>query len=78
MTTTTTTGEGGKTTMAFRRLFGYADAVDKILMAVGTVGAIGNGLCMPLMTILLGEIIDSFGHNQTTNGVVSVISKVYI
>lgn len=61
--------------VAFSKLFSFADKTDVILMIVGTIGAIGNGSCMPLMTILFGEMIDSFGANQNTD-VVKVVSKV--
>ncbi|XP_057776687.1 ABC transporter B family member 11-like [Salvia miltiorrhiza] len=63
-------------TVPFHRLFAFADSVDKMLMIVGSVGAVGNGLCLPLMTIFFGELVDSFGQNQTDNDVVSVVSKV--
>ncbi|CAA2959744.1 ABC transporter B family member 11-like [Olea europaea subsp. europaea] len=69
---------GGKeptNAIPFYKLFAFADSKDKILMIVGTIGAIGNGLCLPLMTILFGELIDSFGQAQTAD-VVSVVSKV--
>ncbi|KAL2510438.1 ABC transporter B family member 4 [Abeliophyllum distichum] len=69
---------GGKeptNAIPFYKLFTFADSKDKILMIVGTIGAIGNGLCLPLMTILFGELIDSFGQTQTEH-VVSVVSKV--
>ncbi|KAI3449330.1 hypothetical protein Pfo_005995 [Paulownia fortunei] len=59
----------------FYKLFAFADSTDKILMIVGSIGAIGNGLSLPLMTILFGELIDSFGQNQSTD-VVPVVSKV--
>ncbi|XP_052878978.1 ABC transporter B family member 4-like isoform X2 [Gossypium arboreum] len=45
-------------------------------MIVGTVGAVGNGLCMPLMTILFGDLVNAFGQNQSNNQVVHVVSKV--
>lgn len=61
--------------VAFSKLFSFADKNDVILMIVGTIGAIGNGSCMPIMTILFGEMIDSFGSNQNTD-VVSIVSKV--
>ncbi|KAL2535445.1 ABC transporter B family member 4 [Forsythia ovata] len=69
---------GGKeptNAIPFYKLFTFADSKDIMLMIVGTIGAIGNGLCMPLMTILFGELIDSFGQTQTEH-VVSVVSKV--
>lgn len=62
-------------TVPFYKLFVFADSTDKILMIAGSIGAIGNGLCLPLMTILFGELIDSFGENTTTD-TVSVVSKV--
>ncbi|GMI98930.1 P-glycoprotein 21, ATP-binding cassette B21 [Hibiscus trionum] len=58
------------------KLFAFADSRDKVLMIVGTIGAIGNGLCMPLMTILFGDLIDAFGQNQSDNRVVDVVSRV--
>ncbi|XP_017179337.1 ABC transporter B family member 11-like [Malus domestica] len=60
----------------FSKLFSYADKTDIILMLFGTIGAIGNGSAMPLMTILLGEMINSFGSNQNNTDVVSAVSKV--
>ncbi|KAL1550313.1 ABC transporter B member 11 [Salvia divinorum] len=68
-------GQPEGSTVPFHRLFAFADPVDQVLMVVGSVGAVGNGLCMPLMTILFGDLIDSFGQNQTDD-VVSVVSKV--
>ncbi|XP_022850781.1 ABC transporter B family member 4-like isoform X2 [Olea europaea var. sylvestris] len=69
---------GGKepaSAIPFYQLFAFADSKDKIFMIFGTIGAIGNGLCLPLMIILFGELIDSFGQTQTAD-VVSVVSKV--
>ncbi|XP_052174976.1 ABC transporter B family member 11-like [Diospyros lotus] len=63
-------------TVPFYKLFAFADSIDVTLMIVGTIGAVGNGLCMPLMTILFGELVDSFGQNQNNNHVVDAVSKV--
>ncbi|KAJ9543132.1 hypothetical protein OSB04_022839 [Centaurea solstitialis] len=63
-------------TVPFHKLFAFADSADHMLMIAGTLGAIGNGICMPLMTILFGDLIDSFGQNQNNNDVVRVVSKV--
>lgn len=62
----------------FYKLFAFADSTDYMLMIAGTIGAIGNGACMPLMTILFGDLIDSFGENQNNDDVVRVVSKVRI
>jgi ATP-binding cassette subfamily B (MDR/TAP) protein 1 len=64
-------------TVPFHKLFTFADSTDILLMVVGTIGAIGNGLGLPLMTLLFGEMIDSFGSNQSnTDDVVQQVSKV--
>ncbi|KAG3110031.1 ABC transporter B family member 5 [Phytophthora idaei] len=43
------------------KLFSFADSTDKILMALGTIGAFGAGILRPLMNLLLGNVINSFG-----------------
>ncbi|KAH0652571.1 hypothetical protein KY289_030249 [Solanum tuberosum] len=42
-------------------LFQYADGIDKLLMLLGLVGSIGDGLMTPLNMIILGSLIDDFG-----------------
>ncbi|TKY52407.1 ABC transporter B family member 4 [Spatholobus suberectus] len=63
-------------TVPFHKLFAFADSTDILLMAVGTIGAIGNGMGLPLMTLLFGQMIDSFGSNQRNSNVVEEVSKV--
>ncbi|CAI9104867.1 OLC1v1003651C1 [Oldenlandia corymbosa var. corymbosa] len=63
-------------TVPFLKLFYFADSFDKLLMIVGAIAAIGNGLCLPLMTVLFGELIDSFGETVDINQVVGQVSKV--
>lgn len=60
----------------FLKLFSFADSYDYLLMFVGSIGGIGNGVGMPLMTVLFGQLINSFGSNQGTHNVVSAVSKV--
>lgn len=62
-------------TVPFHKLFSFADSTDILLMIVGTIGAVGNGICPPLMTVLFGELVNAFGENQTKD-VVDVVSKV--
>lgn len=57
-------------TVPFLKLFCFADPKDKVLIAVGTIAACANGATLSLMTVLLGDMIDSFGKNQGTNEVV--------
>ncbi|XP_059435947.1 ABC transporter B family member 21-like [Corylus avellana] len=63
-------------TVPFHKLFAFADSTDILLMIIGTIGAMGNGICMPLMTVLFGDLVNSFGQNQNNNDVVDVVSKV--
>ncbi|KAJ9171655.1 hypothetical protein P3X46_014987 [Hevea brasiliensis] len=59
----------------FHKLFSFADSIDILLMIVGTIGAVGNGISLPLMTVFLGNTINAFGENQNEY-VVHVVSKV--
>lgn len=63
-------------TVAFYKLFSFADSRDHVMMVIGTIGAMGNGVCMPLMTILMGELIDSFGQNQNTDKTLEAVTSV--
>lgn len=58
-------------------LFKYADALDILLMTVGTLGAIANGLTLPAMLIIQSHLINTFGSLQTNPASISAnISKV--
>jgi len=63
-------------TVPFFKLFAFADSTDILLMVVGTIGAIGNGMGLPIMTLLFGQMIDTFGSNQQNANVVEAVSKV--
>ncbi|KAG9455356.1 hypothetical protein H6P81_008260 [Aristolochia fimbriata] len=59
------------------RLFSYADTLDWILMALGTVGAIVHGMAQPVGYLLLGRALDAFGSNIHDNtAMVSALKKV--
>jgi len=60
----------------FFKLFSFSDSTDFLLMFLGTLGAIGNGLAMPLMTLLLGDVINAFGNNQLSKDMTDLVSKV--
>ncbi|KAL8029397.1 hypothetical protein ABFX02_14G223000 [Erythranthe guttata] len=60
----------------YYKLFCFADTADKALMVVGSITSIGSGLCLPMMTLLFGELANSFGHNVETGRVVDEVSKV--
>ncbi|ESQ43858.1 hypothetical protein EUTSA_v10005750mg [Eutrema salsugineum] len=63
-------------TVPFYKLFAFADSYDILLMILGTIGAVGNGLAFPIMTVLFGDVIDVFGQNQNSSDVSDKIAKV--
>ncbi|CAD5311532.1 unnamed protein product [Arabidopsis thaliana] len=75
---TSKTDEKTKTVPLYK-LFAFADSFDVFLMICGSLGAIGNGVCLPLMTLLFGDLIDSFGKNQNNKDIVDACLKfVYL
>ena len=58
------------------RLFAFADRTDALLMAVGTLAAVANGMAQPLMTFIFGDVIDAFGSAESSNRVVHRVVKV--
>jgi ATP-binding cassette subfamily B (MDR/TAP) protein 1 len=74
--------ENGKKDMAmakvpFHGLFKYADSTDVMLMLVGMVGALGNGMSMVVMTIIFGQMIDAFGA-ATPDTIVHRVNKAVL
>lgn len=63
-------------TVPFHKLFSFADSSDIILMSFGTIGAICHGLCMPLMSVFFGEVVDSFGKAQNNIDMARSVSEV--
>ncbi|KAI4999919.1 hypothetical protein ZWY2020_004508 [Hordeum vulgare] len=56
-------------------MFRYADRLDVLLMAVGSLGAVANGVSEPLISVLFGDVINSFGES-TTSTVLGAVTKV--
>uniref|UniRef100_A0A453FAA1 ABC transmembrane type-1 domain-containing protein n=1 Tax=Aegilops tauschii subsp. strangulata TaxID=200361 RepID=A0A453FAA1_AEGTS len=56
-------------------MFRYADRLDMLLMVVGSLGAVGNGVSEPLISVLFGDVINSFGES-TTSTVLRAVTKV--
>ncbi|RDX91485.1 ABC transporter B family member 11, partial [Mucuna pruriens] len=63
-------------TVPLYKLFSFSDPLDHLLMFVGTIGAIGNGISLPLMTLIFGNMINAFGGSKNSNQVVDEVSKV--
>ncbi|KAK7363396.1 hypothetical protein VNO77_05538 [Canavalia gladiata] len=67
--------EAGKY-VPFYKLFSFSDPLDHLLMFVGSVGAIGNGVSLPLMTLIFGNMMNAFGETTNPKEVVDEVSKV--
>ncbi|KAF8024403.1 hypothetical protein BT93_F1556 [Corymbia citriodora subsp. variegata] len=69
-------GDEKVNSVPFYKLFSFADSTDMLLMVVGSIGAVGNGISMPLMAVLFGQLINTFGQNQADTDVVDLVSKI--
>ncbi|KAJ4973433.1 hypothetical protein NE237_006607 [Protea cynaroides] len=49
--------------VGFKELFRFADRLDYVLMAIGTVGAIVHGCSLPLFLRFFADLVNSFGSN---------------
>uniref|UniRef100_A0ACD5VYG5 Uncharacterized protein n=1 Tax=Avena sativa TaxID=4498 RepID=A0ACD5VYG5_AVESA len=58
-------------------MFRYADSIDMLLMVAGTAGAMANGLAEPLMAVLFGNVINSFGES-TNSTILRAVTKVVL
>lgn len=59
----------------FYMLFSFADRLDLIYMTLGTLGGIVSGLAQPLMTLIFGHLVDSFG-SASPSKIVDEVAKV--
>ncbi|CAL5183689.1 unnamed protein product [Lathyrus oleraceus] len=50
--------------VSFYKLFTFADTLDVSLMIIGIISAIANGMSQPIMTLILGRIINAFGNTD--------------
>lgn len=66
----------GKNVVAYYKLFSFADSFDYFLMFCGVISAVGNGFCLPLMSLLFGELIDATGKPASTTDMVHGVFKV--
>lgn len=60
----------------YHKLFSFVDLANYALMVIGAITTVGSGLCLPLMTLVFGELANSFGQNGETKSVVAEVSKV--
>ncbi|KAJ4721874.1 ABC transporter B family protein [Melia azedarach] len=67
--------ESSSKTVPFYKLFSFADSADILLMTVGTIAAIGKGLCQPFLTLLMGSLANAFGQNVNLQQLIHDVSK---
>ncbi|KAI3905420.1 hypothetical protein MKW98_013218 [Papaver atlanticum] len=62
--------------LSILQLFRYADGVDKLLILLGTIGSIGDGMMTPLTMVVLSSIINEYGpsDNAFSNSIVDKYS----
>lgn len=58
-------------------IFRYADSIDVLLMVMGTIGAIGDGMSTNILLVFASRIMNSVGygqtqHNQSANFMIQV------
>ncbi|ORX87966.1 hypothetical protein BCR32DRAFT_324162 [Anaeromyces robustus] len=46
--------------VSFINLFKYSNATEKIMISLGVIGSIGQGLTMPLIIYIMGNLINLF------------------
>ncbi|XP_021825679.1 ABC transporter B family member 9 isoform X2 [Prunus avium] len=68
-------GDQDNQKVAFYKLFMFADRLDVVLMIVGSISAVANGLSQPLMTLVFGSLINTFGATAPAD-IVPTVSKV--
>lgn len=69
-----------KEKVPYLKLFSFGDRLDVALMVVGSLAAAANGLSMPLMTVVFGQLIDSFGtsdRSKIVHSVSQVIPQIF-
>ncbi|KAL5718616.1 ABC-type xenobiotic transporter [Ranunculus cassubicifolius] len=63
-------------TVPYFKLFSFADSKDVLLMILGTIGAIINGMALPVMTVFFGDMINAFGQNENNSNTLRQVTEV--
>ncbi|KAK3404205.1 hypothetical protein EUGRSUZ_K00518 [Eucalyptus grandis] len=65
------------TGLPFYKLLKYAEALDWILMALGTIGSVVHGMAQPVGYLLLGKALNAFGsHIDDKDGISTHMSVI--
>lgn len=70
-------GKESTNTLAFYKLFSFADPLDYLLMIIGTISAAANGSCLPLLTYFFGDVVNAFGQNENNKRILHAVSVVH-
>lgn len=57
-------------------IFSFADATDRLLMALGAVGVLGAGAAQPVQILLFGDVLNVLNPSEDANGMMDPISHV--
>lgn len=54
--------------LGFRSIFMHADGKDLLLMVLGTIGAVGEGLATPLVLYISSRMMNNIGSSSNMDG----------
>lgn len=60
----------------YYKLYSLADRTDYVLLIVGTISAILNGISLPMSTVFFGDMVNAFGMNINIRNIAHAVSKV--
>lgn len=65
--------------VAYYKLYSFADTYDVLLIFLGTAGACMHGVAIPVFFIFFGKLIDAFGTYYNDPETMSIeVSKVHV
>lgn len=63
---------------SLRSIFMHADGVDKLLMALGVMGSMGDGFTTPLVLFITSRLMNNIGGSSSENNFTHDINKVLV
>ncbi|KAF3341839.1 ABC transporter B family member 9 [Carex littledalei] len=68
---------GAEGKVSIFKMLQFADGYDVLLMVVGSIAALANGISQPLLTFIIGQVIDAFG-GATSSDVLNRVNTVVL
>lgn len=62
--------------VSMRELFSYADGIDKLLMFLGTIGALTAGVSQPIQIVLFGDVLNTMNPSSPGSSIETGIQSV--